>query len=197
MIRINLLLYRVAKRQQQVMQYVVMFVVVIAAAFLLTLTAHSVASWELSGLEDEATQLQQQNAVLKKKIGKLRNLDKLREEVQRKLEVIDQLQNGRFRSLNTLHEVSRVIPDNVWVESVKDHSDKIELSGLGESNKAIANFMRGLDKSPLFSDIKLLVISRVTVGDLPVRKFSLNITHADMAAKKKEQQAAAGKKGGR
>ncbi len=197
MIRINLLPYRVAKRQQQVMQHVAMFAVVVAAALLLTLAAHSVASWELSGLEDESAQLQQQNTVLKKKIGKLRNLDKLREEVQRKLEIIDQLQNGRFRSLKTLHEVSRVIPDNVWVESVKDHGDKIELSGLGESNKAIANFMRSLDKSPLFSDIKLLVISRVTVGDLPVRKFSLHAAHADMAAKKKEQQSAAGKKRGR
>jgi len=152
---------------------------VVIVAVLLILGAETSASLQLSELKDETIRLQQQNAELKKKIGKIKNLANLRSDVERKLDIVDRLQEGRFHSLKTLHEISQLIPDNVWIKSVKDKGDKIELSGLGESNKAVANFMRKLDQSSLFADIQLLVISRITVDGLPVRTFSLNMSRVD------------------
>jgi type IV pilus assembly protein PilN len=117
----------------------------------------------------------------------------LRVEVERKLEIIDQLQKGRFRSLMTLNEIAQVIPKNVWLTSIKDKSEEIGLEGLAESNKAVANFMRMLDQSPLFSNVKLLGISRVEVDGMAVRKFTLNLdrvetpNEADKAAEANEK----------
>ncbi|ATX82587.1 type IV pilus assembly protein PilN [Mariprofundus ferrinatatus] len=196
MIRINLIPYRAAKRQQQIMQHLFIFGGVILIAALLSLAAYSAASMQLYDLKDETVKLQQQNAELKKKIGKIQNLDNLRANVQRKLDIIDRLQEGRFRSLKTLNEIAQVIPDNVWIKSVKDSGDKIELTGLGESNKAVANFMRKLDSSPLFTDIQLLVISRVLVDGLPVRSFSLNVNRADENTERNSENSAVSKRGG-
>lgn len=197
MIRINLIPYRAARRQQQIMQHLGVFFGVIIIASLLAVAAHSTASMQLDELKDETARLQQQNAELRKKIGKIQNLDNLRADVQRKLDIIDRLQAGRFRSLKTLHEIAQIIPDNVWIKVMKDNGNSIEISGLGESNKAVANFMRKLDGSPLFSDIKLLVISRVMVDGLPVRKFSLNMVRLDEVAdrNKKESVNKSGGKG--
>lgn len=193
MIRINLIPYRVARQQQQISQHLGNFIGVIVLAGVLSMGAHMMASTQLDDLKVEATQLTAKNQELKEKIGKIEHLDALRVEVERKLEIIDQLQKGRFRSLMTLNEIAQVIPKNVWLTSIKDSSEEIGLEGLAESNKAVANFMRMLDRSPLFSNVKLLGISRVEVDGMAVRKFTLNLdrmetpNEADKAAEANEK----------
>jgi len=117
--------------------------------------------------------------VLKKKIGNIRNLDRLRVDVERKLALVDELQQGRFESLKTLGELSKVIPENVWLTSIVDSSGNLKIAGLGESNKAVANFMRSLDKSPLFGKIALQVITRQEAAGVPVRNFSMTLSRLD------------------
>jgi len=166
MIRINLIPFRAARREQQTMQHL---------SALLALAAHTAVSLQLSDLKERTIVLQQQNAELKKKIGKIDNLDNLRADVERKLHIVDRLQEGRFRSLQTLYVISTIIPQNVWLKSASDKNGHIELSGYGESNKAIANFMRALDHSPVFANVRLGVINRVILNTLPVRSFSLKL----------------------
>jgi len=175
MIRINLIPFRTARREQQIMQHISAFIGVVVLAALLALAAHTIASLQLSDLKEHSIVLQQQNDDLKKKIGKIDNLDNLRADVERKLHIVDQLQEGRFRSLETLHVISGIIPQNVWLKSAKSKNDNIELSGYGESNKAIANFMRGLDHSAIFTNVRLGVINRVILNTVPVRSFSLKL----------------------
>ncbi|GAV21259.1 type IV pilus assembly protein PilN [Mariprofundus micogutta] len=192
MIRINLLPYRVARRQQQIMHHVSIFFGVVIIAALLALSAHTASSLQLADLKEETLLLQKQNAELKHKIGKIHNLDALRTDVERKLKTVDRLQEGRFHSLKTLHEVAQVIPENVWVKTLKHSGTDITLSGLGESNKAVANFMRKLDRSPLFDNVQLTVISRVMVNGLPVRSFNLKIRRVEESAKAKTADAKKG-----
>ncbi len=183
MIRINLIPYRAARQQQQIMQHVSAFFAIVVLAVLLSLGAHTVASLQLASLKEETIAIQQQNIDLKKKIGKIENLDNLRSDVERKLKIVDRLQEGRFRSLKTLHAIASVIPENVWLEKISDSGGDIELAGLGESNKAVASFMRKLDQSPLFTNIRLGEISRVVVNGLPVRRFSLKLARVDDTVK--------------
>jgi len=175
MIRINLIPYRTARQQQQTMQHVSAFFAVVVLAVLLALGAHTFASLQLAGLKEETIAIQKQNDDLKSKIGTIANLANLRSDVERKLKIVDRLQEGRFRSLKTLHAIASVIPENVWLDEISETGSDIALSGLGESNKAVASFMRKLDKSPLFTNVRLGEISRVMQGGLPVRRFSLKL----------------------
>jgi type IV pilus assembly protein PilN len=177
MIRINLLPYRTQRRQQQILQHLAIAIGAIMVAVLLVLMANWYKSSELESLQDEFSSLRAKNAELQKKIGKLKNLDKLRADVERKLALVDELQQGRFYSLNTLYEIARSIPENVWLTSIKDQGGKLELKGLGESNKAVANFMRALDESGKFTNVTLKVILRSDSGGVAVRNFILSIAH--------------------
>ncbi len=179
MIRINLLPYRHAMRQRQILQHLAVALGVAALAAIISLGMHVYASSTLSGLKADLAQLRHRNAELTRKIGEIRNLDKLRTDVQRKLKLVDQLQQGRFRSLETLVALSRAIPRNVWLTSVRDEGDTISLTGLGESNKAVANFMRALDQQAVFSHVRLSVIERKQIGSVPVRRFSLTMQRVD------------------
>ncbi len=187
MIRINLIPYRLARRKQQIIWHVSTLLAVIVVAGLLGLGAHTVASIQLSDLKEESIMIQQQNAVLKKKIGKIRNLDSLRADVERKLDLVDKLQEGRFRSLKTLNTIASIIPENVWLDMIADHGRDIELSGLGESNRAVASFMRRLDQSAVFTDVRLGEISRVVLNGLPLRRFSLSLSRVGKVPAKVSQ----------
>jgi len=187
MIRINLLPYRTERRQKQILQHIGILLGVILITSVILFGVDMYKTSELTTLEDEFSGLKAQNNILKKKIGKIRNLDKLRADVERKLELVDKLQAGRFYTLATLNELAEVIPENVWLTTIKDSGEALAVSGLGESNKAVANFMRALDQSPFFSNINLTTIARTEAGNIPIRKFSLTMKRVE---KKKEENVA-------
>ncbi|MBL4759775.1 MAG: PilN domain-containing protein [Mariprofundaceae bacterium] len=187
MIRINLLPYRPERRKNQILQHLGWLFGSIALAAALLMGANMYGNGQLEDLQVEFGQLQAQNNILKKKIGKIRNLDRLRVDVERKLALVDKLQQGRFESLNTFAELSKVIPENVWLTSITDNAGKLKVTGLGESNKAVANFMRSLDQSPLFGDISLQVIVRKVAGGVPVRNFTMTFSRLFQAKKDASQ----------
>jgi len=195
MIRINLLPYRAERRQRQILEHLAVLLGVIFITGISLFGVNLYQTSELTALEDEFSDLKAQNAVLMKKIGKIRDLDKLREDVERKLKLVDTLQQGRFRSLETLNELAAVIPENIWLTNVTDARGTLTLSGLGESNKAVANFMRALDQSPLFTGVSLKTITRQQIGNVPVRSFSLSLKRVEKS-KENEADADANKKGG-
>jgi len=176
MIRINLLPYRPERLKNKILQHLGWLFGSIAVVAVLLMFVNIYGSGQLSDLQTEFGKLQAQNLVLKKKIGKIRNLDRLRVDVERKLALVDELQQGRFETLKTLSELSEVIPENVWLTSVVDNFGQLKVSGLGESNKAVANFMRALDKSALFGNISLQVITRNEAAGVPVRNFSMTLS---------------------
>jgi len=97
------------------------------------------------------------------------------------------LQAGRFRSFNTLVAITKAIPQNIWLVSLKDSSGSLSLTGLGESSKAVANFMRALETSIYFDDVHLTVDKEAVAEGVKVRQFSLTFHRLTLA----EQEAAA------
>ena len=189
MIRINLLPYRTQRRQTKILQHLVVALGVVFVAASLVFTADLIKASELTELEDTFSELKAQNVQLQKRIGKIKDLDKLRTDVERKLELVEELQKGRFFALVTLNKLATVIPENVWLQSIATKEGTITISGLGESNKAVANFMRALDKEAIFSNIALSKITRTQIGNIPVRSFSLTMNRVTEEVQKKAKES--------
>ena len=189
MIRINLLPYRTQRRQTKILQHLVVALGVVFVAASLVFTADLIKASELTELEDTFSELKAQNVQLQKRIGKIKDLDKLRTDVERKLELVEELQKGRFFALVTLNKLATVIPENVWLKSIATKEGTITISGLGESNKAVANFMRALDQEAVFSNIALSKITRTNVGNIPVRSFSLTMNRVTEEIQKKAKES--------
>jgi len=191
MIRINLLPYRPERRKNQIVQHLAWLFASVGLVAALLVAVNTYENGQLADLQTEFGQLQAQNVELKKKIGKIANLNVLRADVERKLELVDKLQQGRFDSLKTLFGLSEAVPENVWLTNISDNSGQLKISGLGESNKAVANFMRALDESPLFDSISLQLIVRKTVDGVAVREFGMALKRV---LDKQETSSEGGKK---
>ncbi len=194
MIRINLLPYRQHRRRMQVLAHLAGAL----GAAVLVLISLGIWHAHLDGIveqtQEELEQLRQENEALEKNIGEIKTIDALRAEVEKKLKIIDTLQMGRFRSLTTLFDLSNRIPANVWLTRFEDAGGHVRLEGMAESNKAIADFMRAMDHSPHFREIRLEGVSRQRVGGYTVRQFRLVLyRHAALESSQETQPARRGR----
>ncbi|WP_038246743.1 PilN domain-containing protein [Ghiorsea bivora] len=191
MIRINLIPHRAEFRKKQIIEYITVFVSSILLVVGMIIVIDIWSTQELTDLQAEQALLKTQNAQLSKKIGELRNLDSLRRDVESKLQIVDELQAGRFRSFNTLVAIAQAIPQNIWLVALKDDAGSLSLTGLGESSKAVANFMRALETSIYFDDVRLTVDKEAEAEGIKVRQFVLTFHRLTLA----EQEAITKAKG--
>lgn len=184
MIRINLLPYREERRQQQVLEHVIVLAIAIVLAISICVGMQLIANSELDAIKAENAILTQKNSALLKLIGKTGGLEKLRDEVQRKLDLVDTLQKGRFRSLELLLIISQLIPNNVWLDSVSDKGGEILLKGYAETSVSISDFMSDLEKSEAISSVDLgSVVIDKSREELPVKSFDLTVVYDSTGTK--------------
>jgi len=173
MMRINLLPYRGRQRRRQIFQYLLVLTGTIAISLVICTSASLYGDSRLAAAKQGLHSLQVKNGILNRKLGQIRNLDKLRQDVERKLALINNLQHGRFRSLNTLVALSRAIPPHVWLSDLWDSSEGLHVEGMSDSNRAVADFMRCLGDKPVFARVELQLIVRKKRKTQSLREFSL------------------------
>jgi len=181
MIRINLLPYRDDRRRAQILRYVLVALGALAVTGMLILATYSWSSMQLADAKGDLENIQMRNKTLTAKIGELSKFKEVQAEVQKKLDVVDKLQGGRFRSLETVQALSQAIPKNVWLTQVMDTGGRISISGFGESNRAVSAFMRALEEQKVFSGVRLQVIKRESSGGVALRSFALTMDRIEPA----------------
>ena len=176
MIRINLLPHREAKRAQRKREFNFILVGVLVAA---------AALWYAGKLYlDERTATQQrrndllvlENKKLTEQIDEIKKLkDQTAALLARKQEV-ETLQVNRSASVKLVDQLVRQLPDGVYLKTVKQTGQKINLVGLAQSNARVSTLMRNLESSPYLQNAELVEIKAVTDRNQRANEFSLNIS---------------------
>ncbi len=174
-VRINLLPHRELKRAARKREFIFIAAGTVIFALATAFLAHTI----LAGLVD--AQLNK-NKFLK---GEIAKVDKEIEEIQRlkeqtaallaRKQIVETLQSNRTESVHLLDQLVRQLPDGVYLKSVRQNADKINLTGYAQSNARIATLMRNLDTSPWLSNAELVETKAVQLNNLRVNEFSLNI----------------------
>ncbi len=165
MIRINLLPFRAARKQENIKQQVLMFVLV----FILVLTSLYVTSWQFGrvvlALEND---LQTEEARLEDYKAKAKEAKELEEQIQKVVERIAQigkLKGNRLGPVQLLESMTGwVIKDDMWVTSLQNSPKKLALKGIAGSNKTVADFMSKLEQSGQFKEVTLLTVQLTPQG---------------------------------
>ncbi len=79
--------------------------------------------------------------------------------VQRKVDLINQLKQNQRGPVRLMDEVSRALPDLVWIERMEYHGNAISLEGKAFNPPAVANFIANLRLVPAFQEPKLADLS--------------------------------------
>jgi type IV pilus assembly protein PilN len=184
MAKINLLPWREERRQELKQEFLVVLggVAVIAAG--LVFLAKSYYDGEISDQNSRNQYLQTHINELNRQVEEIRELEKKKRELLERRDVIQGLQGKRPVIVRVFDEVVRTLPDGVFYQSLDRKSQKINVSGIAESNNRISSLMRKLDTSEWFSEPNLSAVKADEQFGEQASSFSLSFNISTPASKK-------------
>ncbi len=127
-------------------------------------------------------------------IKKVEELEAKRESLRQKIEVIEELKKNQRGPVKIMDEVSRALPELVWLTKLTLKDNELVLDGTAMDENAVANYIANLDASPFFEEPELKNLSRARGDNF---NFSLrcifNISPPEIQAAEGSQAAAAGR----
>jgi type IV pilus assembly protein PilN len=121
-------------------------------------------STKLSGLKAEIATNQREYDRLKPIIAEVENFKKKNAELKHKIEVIEQLKQNQYGPVRIMDEVSKALPDLLWLTSMSLTGNVVALQGQALNENAIANFISNLTASPFFHEPSLRIMSQDEKG---------------------------------
>ncbi len=97
---------------------------------------------------------------LQKYIDKVEELERKRSELKAKIDTIRQLKENQKGPVRILDEISRTMPDLVWLTGLDLKENHVTLNGMALDENAVANYVDNLDASPFFSEPTVVTIQR-------------------------------------
>lgn len=173
MIRINLLPVRAKrKRNSSLIQLAAM-----TSTLLVSIGAGVMVQVHFESRAAEQEQLVEKGRVdianLKRVIGEVNELDKQKQRLIEQLSVIERLEKGKLGPVRVLDELSIHIPKRVWIVSFTEKEGNLILKGTGLENSDISEFVRALQKSKYFDDVRLKFTQSTSKDGVVIYNFEI------------------------
>lgn len=157
MVTINLLPIKAELRRKALIQHVVVLGICLVLAVAVLGGVQTSIKHRRDTLQQDITDTKLEIQKLTIKAGEIEDFKKRKQELERKLDIIKQLNAEKAGPVQMLDELSLLIPEKVWLKSLNNTGDKLVLEGGAVDNTVIAEFMKKLQGSQHFSDVELIL----------------------------------------
>jgi len=173
MAKINLLPWREEIRKQKQRDFVISAAGGALLAALIVLLAH----FHIDGLIENQNLrndfLKTQITVLDERIGRIKELEKMKADLLARMNVIQELQRSRPESVHLMDELVRTLPDGVYLKSFQQRGRDLDMAGVAQSNARVSDYMRSIDASDWLTAPRLVQITTTEKDRTRVANFNL------------------------
>lgn len=177
MIKINLLPEeeKVKRREFRLPEMSTVYLVAAIVVFVAAILAIGfLQQHKINSLESKIEVAQEESRKLAPQLAKIKQITKEREEVDRRLNIIANLDLYRYYRVKLLNDLSFNLPENCWITEIKENTpNNFDIGGIAFSNYTVADMMVNLQRCPLFTMVDLNVAERGTIEEREVMKFKL------------------------
>ena len=138
------------------------------ASSLILVVAVLAGGWWYWSLQRESVDLDQRIVDAERETTRLRSLiqqvdqfEKQRAQLQARVGLIEQLRKGQSGPVHMLDQISRALPDTMWLVSMKQTGDDVMIEGRCTSLTALSDFVGNLESSTYFARPVEIVDSQV------------------------------------
>ena len=182
--RINLLPWREDQRKERQQN----FLVASAGAVLIGIVTIMLVSWTFDRFIRYQNQrngiLSSEIKLLDEKIEEIKGLERQKERLLARMEIIESLQQSRPEVVHLFDELVRTLPDGVYLTSLKQSNRRLEIKGVAESTTRVSAYMRNIDASEWLENPGLQVIETVEVG--PQKKAEFGLTARQVSSEEED-----------
>lgn len=165
--------------------------ITLACSLILVLTGLGVGWWYWSlklqsqRIEDDIVTSQKETARLRTLIQQVQANDARRVQLQQRVGLIEELRKGRDVPVRMLDEISRSLPDMLWLTEIKQQGTDVTISGRCTSLTALSDFVENLKLGGYFKPPEILdsqVEAGVAATGGQLTRFSIKATLATPGA---------------
>jgi len=181
MIRINLLAVERERPKRAAALIPAAHRVTIAASLILIGTAFLVAWWFWSlhrasvKVDEDLARGEREMQQLRSVLAQVQKFEASKAQLQQRVTLIEQLRRGQSGPVHILDEISKALPERLWLTDMTQKGDNIVLAGMTTSLTGLSDFVANLEVSTWFKKPVDIVDSQVTTdpknGD--IFKFSI------------------------
>ncbi len=173
---INLLPWREAQRKQQQTQFMTLLSMAGIFSFAAVFGLSAVYSAKIEGQDSRNNYLQGEITVLEQRIVEIRELDEKKKNLQKRMELISQLQSSRNLGTQIMDEIAAVVPAGVYLSNLQKQGPSLLLVGKSESNNRLSNMIRSVESSDLLKDPLLEFIEAGKDQSQILSDFKIHLT---------------------
>ena len=176
--RINLLPWREEERKTRQRDFGVAAVGALLggiAVIMLTMLAYSQM---ISAQESRNERLTTEITVLEKSIEEIDDLERQKERLLARMEIIDRLQKSRPEVVHLFDELVRQLPEGVYLTGLKQTGSRIEIRGVAQSSTRVSALMRQIDASEWLADPEVERVETTERGSSRQAEFVVYLKQA-------------------
>ena len=175
MIRINLLPYREKQKQAGLKKQILLLSGSFLALILILGGIHLFVSLSISSLGKQVQEKEETLARLNKIVGEVETFKKDKNSLEKKLAIINRLEENRLAEVRYLNELSRAVPTrDAWLDKLSQKDMELQLEGVARNNMALSQFMRNLESLSFLSAVDLVSSRQKDYSGMKLYSFVLS-----------------------
>jgi type IV pilus assembly protein PilN len=101
-----------------------------------------------------------------------------KKQLEQRVNLIEELRRSQGAAVHLLDEVSKSVPDRLWMTEMKQTGDSIQMDGQTNTLTALADFIGNLENTGYFvRPVEIISTQEEKVKDLDLIKFSIKATY--------------------
>lgn len=172
---INLLPWREEAQKAKQKEFFMILGAVATSAVAITLLVGQFYQMRVDGQNSKNQYLKNEIQLLDVKISEIKGLNEKKSELESRISVVQQLQRSRNVGTQVLDEITKIVPNGIYLTSLDKQGNMLELAGKSESNNHLANMMREIERSNLLADAQLSTISSKNTNSRLLSDFKMRV----------------------
>ena len=175
--------------------------VTLVCSLILLATALGIGWWwwmldrESARLTSEIAAAERETARLKTILTQVAQFESQKQQLQQRVSLIEELRKGQTGPVHLIDQLSRAMPDMLWLNSLSQDGGEITVDGRCTTLTALSDFVSNLERSGHFRrPVEILdsQVEQVTGSSAELIKFQLKATFALPGTEPQPKAAAAG-----
>ncbi len=174
-LRVNLLDWRAERREQRKKQFGVLLGTVAAAGAGVCLSVIVYFNGQLDAQNERNDRLKSEIKLMEAKIAEIKDLEKVREDLIARTQVIEKLQQSRAQTVHFFDELTRTAPNGLYLTRVEQRGPETQIDGVAESNGRVSTYIRNMESADWLHSPRLVYIKAINTNGRRLSEFSLRV----------------------
>jgi len=161
-IRVNLLPHRAEKRERQRKAFFFFTVISLLAGLTVVAAVWTVRQGQIANQRDRNEYIAAENRKLDLQIREIATLRQEIDALRSRQRAVEDLQADRNQPVYLLDELTRQIPEGIYLKAVKQDGRKVSVTGWAASNERVSELLRNLQANSKFLERPELVEIKVS-----------------------------------